>query len=229
MRSWLNDLQRGIDNLSRHKPGKALNYLQRALKDCPPANTQELSRIFFYLGITLKKLGLKDSALKSWNAGRKIKKRGYSDKMLQRFTNGYGMAKQETDEKNDWHAFFSIHLERYLLSKKSRRLGSEPEKDMIRELIHDHWVELRKTEILAGKSDEEKLKIFKKVKIVFPFFVIPESFLSPDICEGFTIPVDFSGKRRLSYYDRCICGSGLPYFKCCGRTPGVGELVNGLF
>ena len=171
----------------------------------------------------MKKLGLKDSALKCWNAGRRIRKNGHSGKMFNRFANGYGMAKQNTEELDDWKAFYSVHLERYLLSKRSRRIGTDAERDMIRDLIADHWERLKESGTLTGKTCEEKMALFRREKIVFPFFMVPNS-LGDAI-----VPVHFNEKRKMRCADRCQCGSGLPFYMCCGRTPGVDELLNGLF
>jgi tetratricopeptide (TPR) repeat protein len=221
MKSWQGYLQRGIEYLSKHNPRKALNSFRKALEECPAEQGADLSKIFYYLGVTLKKLGLDDSALRSWNVGRKIEPHGHSGKMYDRYANSYGMKKQPTEDLDDWKAFYSIHLERYLQTKKSGKLITGAEKDMIQDLILDYWNDLSATGILKSKDPCEKIGIFRSINIVFPFLVVPEEL------EDKVIPVHFAEKKRLSPGDSCFCGSMRPYYLCCGRTPGEEELLFG--
>ncbi len=46
---------------------------------------------------------------------------------------------------------------------------------------------------------------------------------------GPVIAVNFQTKKKVKLSDRCLCGSGLPYIICCGRTPGKEELMSGIF
>ncbi len=59
-----------------------------------------------------------------------------------RFTNCYGMERQDTTEADDWQAFSSIQTARYLLGKNKRTFATLAEKDMIGDLIRDSWQEL---------------------------------------------------------------------------------------
>ena len=176
----------------------------------------------FYLGVTLNKLGMASCALKSWSVAHKLDRHSYSGKFLRRFANAYGMAKQESEELDDWKAFYSVQLARYLSMKKSKRLGTDAEKDMIWELILDGWRELHNSMDLLSLDSEDKLKLFRAFKIVFPVFALPEDD------EPRPIAVDFSRQKRVGLDDHCFCGSGLPYKLCCGRTPGEDELITGV-
>ena len=219
MSCWQGQLLRGIEQLSKHDTQKALSCFQKALEDCPADQGAGLSKIFFYMGVTLKKLGMDASALRSWSIGRRLDPKGHAGKMFKRYANGYGMQKQTTTVLDDWKAFYSVHLERYIQTKRSGRIGTAAEKDMILDLIFDYWTDLTHTGALCGKSPLEKMVIFRKVKIVFPFFVVPKRI------EERVIPVHFSKKKRLSAGDPCFCGSNLPYFLCCGRASGEEELL----
>jgi len=223
MSCWLSELHRGIEYLSKHSPDKALVCFKNALEYCPVSNTADLAKIFFYLGVTFKKLGMQNYAVKFWSAGRKIDKTGLSSKMFTRFANDYGMAKQKSIELDDKKAFFSVQLERYLETKHSKKIGTMAEQDMIKDLLEDYWKEIKGSKILQGMAASEKYRYFKKVKIIFPFFFVPENKGNP------LVPVNFRKKTRIKDDDRCFCGSGLPYYCCCGRTPGEEELLNGLF
>jgi hypothetical protein len=221
--SWQISFSRGKLSLARHHPESALKSFEAALAACPVEQNKDLARILCYLGVTFNRLGMANCALKSWSAGQKIDKRGYSGKLLKRFANSYGMARQRSEELDDWKAFYSVHLTRYLSMKKSRKLGTEAEKDMIWDLILEGWKELKSAAALHHMSSEEKMKLFVAYKIVFPFFNVP---VAGDFEQA--IPVDFNRRRRISFEDLCFCGSGLPYSICCGRTPGEDEIINGV-
>jgi hypothetical protein len=65
------------------------------------------------------------------------------------------------------------------------------------------------------------------VKIVFPSVVRNEPHV-PHV-NGPVIAVNFHTQRRVRPQDRCLCGSGLAFVLCCGRTPGKEEVLSGLF
>jgi tetratricopeptide (TPR) repeat protein len=173
MKAWMLYFKRGLKRLSRHQPECALKYFKAAIKECPVNQGADLASILFYTGVVLKKIGLHDEAVRSWHASWEMRKNALSVRHLKRFSNEYGMAKQGLSELDDWRAFYSLQLNRYLRSKRSRTLGTLAEQDMIRDLISDAWQDLKKSGALAGKGTTEKLGAFKSVHIMFPFFVAP--------------------------------------------------------
>jgi len=217
-------LDRGLGALARHNPSEAIRSLQKALDGCPPSRSRELYRICFFLGVALRRMGFSQSAIKSWVSCRRLKKRGYTRKMLARFTNGYGMEKQSSEALDDWKAFHAIQISRYLLGKNKGVFSTQAEQDMITDLIKDHWAALQVTGELKADSPCEKMEIFQKTRIVFPTVVITEPLVNGPI-----IAVNFQTRRKLRLQDRCSCGSGLPFILCCGRTPGNEELLTGSF
>lgn len=221
--AWRISYARGKVFLSLHDPESAMKSFEQALTECPVDKSRELGKILFFLGVALKKLGLPGCALRSWSVARKLDKHNFSDKFLERFTNWYGMIRQETPELDDWNAYYSIQLARYLSTKRSRRIGTEAEKDMIWELIREAWKELRDSVDLSLLDSREKLALFSGHRIVFPSF----SVASQESLKA--IPVDFMKKRRIEFDDQCFCGSGLPYKLCCGRIPCKDELRGGIF
>ena len=223
MQTWQSDIKKGVRHLSHHQPDKALGFFCKALERCPVAQSRSLSRLLFYLGVTLRRLGCVDSAVKSWLLSYKLTKDSFSLKMIQRYANTYGMAKQADEERDDWRAFFSLQLSRYLVTKKHRRFSCDAERDMVRDLIYDHWRQLKKRHLLSGRSPEEKEKLFQSVKIVFPFVVVPDQLIHP------VVHVDFRHSRKVELHDRCPCGSGLSFMACCGRIPGERELLSGIY
>jgi hypothetical protein len=222
--TWALHFNRGLNALSHHQPADAVKSLQRALEHCPPSHPRELYRVCFYLGIALRRLGFSQSAIKSWMSCQRLNKRGHTRKMLSRFTNCYGMERQESSEADDWQAFSSIQTARYLLGKNKRSFATMAEKDMIGDLIRDSWQELLDSGALREKGGCEKMEVFRGVRIVFPSVVVAEPHMS-----GPVIAVNFQTKKKVRLSDRCLCGSGLPYILCCGRTPGKEEIMSGLF
>jgi len=208
--SWEVNLHKGLERLSSHDPSGALKYLQMALEACPVSERKELGRILYFTGITLRKIGLYDSAVKSWNAARRVCKSPLYTAYVKRFSNEYGMARQAHPELDDWRAFYSIQIGKYLKTKKSHSFGTLAEQDMIRDLIFDAWQELVRSGRLVGKTPKEKLKLFNKHEIIFPYFVVPQT-LSMSLGEV--------AKERLKV-KLCPCGSGLPFHMCCGRRQG---------
>lgn len=215
-------IARGKRDLARHNPEGALKFFESALNECPIENRSDLSQILFYLGITLAKLGNRNGAVRSFSTSAKLmKKSSYSRAMLKRLANDYGMARQPTEDLDDWHAFYSIQLGRYLSFKKSQRIVSCAERDMIHDLIAEYWRQVRSAGVLLGKRSCEKLEVFRAVEIIFPFY----SASLDD--RGRTITVNFTTRSKIAPDGRCPCGSGLPYMMCCGRTKDAEELVPG--
>jgi hypothetical protein len=134
------------------------------------------------------------------------------------------MERQGSEERDDWKAFASIQVTRYLLSKNKRTFSTQAEQDMIYDLVLDHWRLLHETGELRDHSPCEKLEVFRKTRIVFPTAVIAEPHINSPV-----IAVNFQTRRRIRLDDRCSCGSGLPFMLCCGRTVGEEELLSGLF
>jgi hypothetical protein len=223
MDSWRTELQKGKTLLSHHDAAGSLKRLARALRMCPACECRCSSNILFYMGIALKRLGYYSSALNLWISAQRIKKQKRIRKMIGRVANGYGMLKQPTEEKDDRNAFFAVQIRRYLDKKTNKRFTTCAEKDVVFELINDYWKSIRKYAILRGKSTGEKRDIYHKIQIPFPYLVMPKH-LGDSI-----LRVNFNVKDKKSEENRCFCGSGLPFAMCCGRTPAVEELLNGVF
>lgn len=224
MESWKRHFKKGKEKLSKHSPETALRELQLALEQCPTKENSSLAKLMFYIGITLKKLGAPNGAVKSWVLAQKLNKSGYSTKMIKRFVNEYGMTKQNTAFEDDWKAFHAIQLEKYLNLKESRGISSIIERDVITDLIWDRWNALTLNNTLYGMTTEDKIEFFQNVEIIFPVNGKQKKYSNAGC-----IHVNFAQKQRLGTSDRCFCGSGLPFGKCCGRTPGEDELCNGSY
>jgi hypothetical protein len=222
MECWTGDFHRGIHALARHDPAAAAMHLSRALKDCPVSSRRNLSQLLFYLGVALQRLGLSNSAIRAWIAAQRAHKLRRNRELLERYANHYGMAKQRCEDLDDWQAFYSIQLMRYLRGFNKRSLTSTAERSMLREIIRQHWASLIQSGALGGRSPEEKSEIFRAARIDFPLFYKGEE-TQP------VLRVNFETGKKLKPGDRCFCGSGLPFLACCGRTPGEDELSIGIF
>ena len=222
--AWLRHYGRGLTSLARHRATDAAKSLQAALEECPPSRSRDLYKICLFLGVALQRIGFPQSAIKSWISCQRLNKRGPTRKMLSRYTNCYGMERQVSSDADDWQAFSSIQIARYLIGKNKRTFSTEAEHDMILDLVRDSWAELRSAADMAGMSGCEKLEAFRAVRIVFPAVVLSEPRMEDPV-----IAVNFQTKQRVGLSDRCSCGSGMPFMLCCGRTPGREELLSGSF
>ncbi len=219
MHPWMLSLKNGLRSLTRHDPERALKYFNKAIKSCPVRETDELSAILHFTGVTLKKMGLHDGAIKSWVASWRIRKTPLTDRHIRRFSNEYGMMKQGLEELDDWKAFYALQLKRYCSMKKSQCVGTLAEQDMIRDLIRDAWMELRKNVNLSDRTPSEKLGIFRSVSIVFPLFFVP----------GERKIANSGGSASKPKTKTCFCGSDLPWGECCGRIFRQGTSRSGMF
>lgn len=220
--SWRSSFHQGVRHLARHDAAGALLLLSRALQGCPSRRADELTRVLYYLGVALKRLGYGNSAVRSWTASMRLKRKKHTRQVLERFANSYGMAKQCCGDLDDWQAFYSIHLLRYLRGFNRRSLTSHAERRMLSEVIHSYWEKLKGSGALEGKGCAEKIELFKALRIDFPLF-------SLDGGRDPVLQVDFHRGCKVRAGDDCPCGSGLPFLACCGRTPGEDELAIGLF
>jgi hypothetical protein len=223
MSAWNLHMSRGMSLLSRHKALEAVRSLEQALADCPPDRAADLHRICFYLGIALQQAGHSQTAIRSWLSCAQLKKRGHSRRMLERMVNGYGMARQASEDGDDWQAFLAIQLSRYLSTRRRRAFSTAAERDMVTDLIRDYWRGLERSGVLSGKDSFRKRDYFRGMRIVFPTVVLAETGSTP------LLAVDFRTQRRVFDSQSCMCGSGLPYAFCCGRTVSCEELARGSF
>ncbi len=221
MDRWIVDFHRGIRYLSGHDPASAVVFLSRAVQNCPLSRPGELTRALYYLGIALRRIGYGSSAIRSWVSSQRMKKSKHIRALLDRFCNEYGMVKQDCEAQDDWQAFYSIQLLRYLRGFKKRTLSDRAERSMIGDIVREAWKELQASGVLDGRTPEEKYEIFQDTKIDFPLFYYGR-------LKDPVVRVNFAEGRRCKPGDSCPCGSGLQYRCCCGRNPGEDELSIGL-
>lgn len=206
--------------LSRHDAQAAMRFFRAAADSCAPDRHEELALYLYWLAIPLLRLGRSELAVKSLASAQKLKPRGFPRKLYEHMVNDYGMVSTGCEEKDDFRAFFSIQLRRYLGSRPGGRFHTEVERDAVACIISDAWLGLRRSVTLADKPCSDKLSIFRSIDVAFPFgFSV----------RGRVLAVNFRAGTALDPEDRCPCGSGLPYRQCCGRTVSPLEAEYGSF
>ena len=206
-----------------------MHHFERALMHIPTARgrrsaslRRDLALLFYYFAVALRHAGLRNRSVASLVEAARLYKRGRTRAGLLHAVNGYGMARQSTEEQDDQQAFYGIQLAHYVRSKQSHQLGTRAEIDMVAELIDESWADLRRLD-LGSMSTAEKRRLFSDTMIVFPFITVPRTLKTDDLV------VDFREGRRADPHDRCPCGSGLPVRLCHGRIPGIDEVIVGAF
>ncbi len=183
------DFERGVRELTRHRPDLALRLFREAVDSCPAGKTSLLEKRLYWLSIALLRLDQPELALKSLASARKIKPRGHSAKLFARRVNEYGMTRRSCSDLDDFYAFFSVQTCLFLASRAAKRFSCDEEKDTVTRLIAFAWQELKKSGRLADKRSKERLALFRDWPKVFPSFMsgsghIPRPMTGASRCEG---------------------------------------------
>lgn len=218
--------------LARHRPDRALEPLRAAVAECPGGRRDELSRRLYWLAVALLRLDRAELAIKSLASAQKLRPRGHARAAYLHRVNEYGMPRRDGPDLDDFWAFYSIQACRYLATRPGRRFAAAAEKDLVTRIIAEGWLKLKRSGRLEGAGVEAKLRHFTKTELAFPLPVglggsWPASTAADAIAAAScpdTLVVDFRRGRKVEAEDRCPCGSGLPYCRCCGRTKSPLEL-----
>lgn len=224
-RQYATVFKRAMLEMKHNKVKPALRDLRLSIWLCPVSHKKELSNILRHLGIALNKIGFKGAALKAWSDSCKITKNKSSRDAIKRLTNNYGMPKQKSRCMDDWRAFYSIQLKKYLGMKRSSKLSNRAEMDMVRQVISQAFLNLQSRGLLAKKGCEEKKKFFYNQQVVFPTGNDP--LQKNDTQNKQCIIIDFDTHKPIKPETPCYCGSKLAYKTCCGRIPSLDELLCG--
>ena len=206
------DFRRGQSELARHRPDLAVRKLRAAVDACPAAKAGELSRDLYWLAIALLRLDRPELAMRSLASAQKLRPRGIARTVYERRVNAYGMCRRSSPTLDDFYAFYSVQACAYFVAKKQGSFATSAEKDVVTRLIGDAWHSLSCSGGLTGLSASRKLALFKSWPIAFPLFGLEKPV------RGKVVAADFRRGGKLQGDERCRCGSGLPFMRCCGRT-----------
>ena len=198
---------------------ESLYSFHSLLKECPFEEDEYLSQIFSYLGHILLDFGMDRQALSSLKKSLRASSCDSIKKEVLSLINSYGMIRNNNSFEDDFKAFISIQIKKYLEIKHQHRFGSKAEADMVMELLLDAWDEIKPLTTSMHSNLLNKLKVFKGYKIDFPIMSVNESTV---------IVFNFTTKRVQKREDECICGSGLPYYACCGSVKEPKDYFLGL-
>lgn len=205
--------QKGRRALATHDPVTALRSLREAVDGCSATNRAELARRLYWLSIALLRLGKDGLAIKALASAQRLTPRGAARSMYMHVANDYGMPKAACQEHDDYRAFCSIHIRRYLERAHASRFSSQTEAEAVLKIIADAWLRIQATSDLHQSSCTDKIRLFRETSIEFPRLRSMTTASNARV-----IRADFVRGRAVADDDRCPCGSGLPYRQCCGRT-----------
>lgn len=171
MESWKAELYKGRECIVSKDLRGAINHLHSSIKNCPVEKEVDLADIFFNLGIAFRKLGYMIPAVRSWDASHCADKTGSGASILDSIF-------PETRILGDKKNFYLLQFSVYINGKKSGKIESEAEKDMIIDLIDIYWEQIIDSGILYGQCQSEKMIIFRDIEIDFPFMDV--KFVSID-------------------------------------------------
>jgi len=199
--------------LSAHDAVTALRLLRTAVDGCSADRRAVLERRLYWLSIALRRLGKDGLAVKALSSAQRLSPRGQARDAYKHFANEYGMPRASCSEHDDYRAFCSIQVRRYLERVPDRRFSHQAEIDTVLTTIADAWLRLRNASAYRHDTCDDKLNTYREVVIDFPAL---RTGVGINPCR--TIAADFFQGRAIRPDDRCACGSGLPYRMCCGRT-----------
>jgi hypothetical protein len=200
--------------LRNHDPARALPLLRDAVAACPVSMHHELARRLYWLSMVLFKLGRDGPAVKALASAQRLCRRGHGRAMYNRKVNAYGMPRSSCAEHDDYKAFFSIQVRRYLSSVPGRRFSSHEELEEILKVIAAAWVSLGTNKVQPAGSCSDKLFAFREVQIDFPALRERSARFGET---ARTLAANFRTGEQVYADSRCPCGSGLAYSRCCGR------------
>lgn len=154
--------------MANHDAAAALPYLRLAVDQCPPERRTELSRRLYWLSMALRRLDRQTLAIKALASARQLSPRGPVSRSFYNITNGYGQPRCACEEHDDYRAFFSVQVKRYLWTVPGQRFADNSEMEIVLEVIAKAWLQLQKEISLDGLDCRTKLACFDKYRINFP-------------------------------------------------------------
>jgi len=207
-------LNAGIRALTRHDPRSALRYLRESVDSCPVSRRTDLATRLYWLSVALQRLGKDGLALKALASARMLAPRGFARARYEGLANQYGMPRSSCADSDDYRAFAAIHIRRYLSRRASMAFMDEAEAIGIFRAVADAWARLESSFDRSSATCDEKLEAFRRCRIDYP---VRADYGAPSAV-GRKLTVNFRSGTLFSADERCLCGSGLPFSRCCGRV-----------
>lgn len=147
---------------------KAVRSIQKAIEYQSKDAKEELSEYYQNLGSALWRLNLRFDAFKAWEKALELNpKQRMAKEYLEKFSNEYGQPTAPTEAFDDFYAFQSTKIKKYLnKNNKDKFENLDEATDVIKKII-DVWRIINKKANLSELSTDEKIKLFEETEINF--------------------------------------------------------------
>ncbi len=147
---------------------KAIGEYEKAIRHFPETGKKDIADVYQNLGCSLWEMRRRDEALDAWKTCLKYDpKQKYAKRNLKNFTNEYGMGRSPVGMDDFW-AFIDMKQKEYLSIKGRKDFNDIDEGKDVLQKIMDAWnaqIASKYGRKLDNIKTEEKIKLFKKVKI----------------------------------------------------------------
>ncbi|MGM0431805.1 MAG: hypothetical protein ACQEQU_03760 [Spirochaetota bacterium] len=143
-------LETGKQLLFEKKAQQSMQIFKEALDECPVENSLQMGEVFFFLGVSFKKLGHGEYALRCWE------------------NSAFARDRSEAIAQKDWRMFHSIQMSRYLSRKGTGQFDTLAECDMVHDLIRMTWYEIYDLEGLQQMGYYQRVAYYRSIHITFP-------------------------------------------------------------
>lgn len=165
MHSWELAKDRGKSYLSRHRPQMALRFFEQGVRECPVEENRALASLLYYCGIALKKMGAQEDALECWNNSGILDPQSPAREMVNRHLEP-GLP-EERRHLQEWYSFKAVQVSRYFSQKAAARFETLEEHRRVKEILRGYWEEIVASRVLEGLNDNEKMALFREIRIDF--------------------------------------------------------------
>lgn len=160
-----------ILGMLHHEAGnyeKTIDEYEKAIQHFPETGKKDIADVYQNLGCALWETRRRDEALDAWKTCLKYDpKQKYAKRNLKNFTNEYGMGRSPVGMDDFW-AFIDMKQKEYLSIRGKKDFNDMDEGKEVLQKIMDAWnaqIASKYGSKLDSMKTEEKIKIFKKVKI----------------------------------------------------------------
>ncbi len=156
--------------LRLHQTERAIRAFTACVDCAEEAPASERARSLYWLGISLYRAGQRSLAVRCWQQARCLSARLPVRRIHERLVNEYGMPRCACTELDDWQAFRSIQLARFLEARPSGRFTSRAERDAVEGLLLTAYKPLALSRRLERMSTDAKRALFSAANPLAPLF-----------------------------------------------------------